>query len=92
MIGEFRRLMRAKGWTQQDAARRLGISQGHLSKLLRGDSEPRPLLLLKFDRLLASRVGRASARDVAESVQRAASASPEFAALIQAALALVEKE
>ena len=76
---------REDGLTQQELARRLGVGQPHLSRLLRGRAEPSPRLFLKIRRYLRSKP-RAPAPDWARQVVETAAASPDFLELVLAAL------
>lgn len=44
--------LRAKGWTQKELARRLGISEAHVSNLMAGRFTPGKKLALKLSRML----------------------------------------
>jgi transcriptional regulator with XRE-family HTH domain len=44
--------LRAKGWTQNELARRLGISKAHVSNMMSGRVTPGKKLALKISRLL----------------------------------------
>jgi len=79
--------------TQDDVGRLVEVSQGHLSKILRGEQQPGP----KAKRLLASFIHTRSPgvdnpieQDLGRQVERIAATSPEFASLIRAALQLMK--
>jgi transcriptional regulator with XRE-family HTH domain len=52
---EFRRLLRASGWSQAEAARQLGMTPSALSQIVRDNSpvRPSPVTLRLFQLLLA---------------------------------------
>ena len=54
LMGHVRRIVQAEGWTQSQAAERLGVAQSRVSDLLNGKSEKFSLDMLIT---LASRVG-----------------------------------
>ena len=45
--------LKAKGWTQREMARRVGISEAHASNMLSGRVTPGKKLALKLSRLLS---------------------------------------
>lgn len=77
----------ASGLTQADLAERLGISQGHLSKIEAGRHRPGIHLRERLRRLTEAD------SDVAriDEIQAAADRSPEFRALLAAALRLMHR-
>lgn len=82
----LRALMDANGWTQAVTAARLGISQGHLSKVLRGRH--------RAGRRLAASLSRATDAEPKRSpwlaeVSKAADASADFRAAVEAMLRLM---
>lgn len=82
-------LMEAEGWTQSALAKELGISQGYLSRFLKGHNRPRKALRDKID-ALTSGLGDRSVEDFVVRVRQASAASEEFRTLVEAALTLVE--
>ncbi|WBK02355.1 helix-turn-helix domain-containing protein [Methylocystis parvus] len=89
-ISKIKRIIRRENWTQAEVAKKLGISQGHLSKVLRSKSTPRPELQAKIDRLLETYGGRISPGELASRVEQAALKSSHFRAMIEAALKIVK--
>lgn len=49
IITEFENYMKQQGWTQTDAAEKLGCSSSHLSRILRGEKNPSTKLLDKME-------------------------------------------
>lgn len=91
MEAQIRSLMDSRGWTQADLARELSISQGYVSRLIRGSLLPGRMLKLRISRIIE--VGAASEHTdgLGARVELAAAASPEFRALIEAALRIANK-
>lgn len=89
MHRKLRRLIEHEGWTQSALAKELDISQGYLSRFLKGGNSPRKALR---DRIaaLAARLPDVPDDDFVERVQRASRTSTEFKSLVEAALSLVE--
>lgn len=88
-MADLVRLRAATGWSQTRMAKELGVSQGHLSRLLRGLSRPRPSLERRIE-ALAAREGAVelSLEALGKRVARAARRSPEFRTLVETALHL----
>ena len=49
VITEFENYMKKQGWTQTEAAEKLGCSASHLSRLLRGEKNPSTKILEKME-------------------------------------------
>lgn len=81
--------MEREGWTQSVLAKELGITQGYLSRFLKGENRPRKALRDRIA-MLTDHIARGPADDFADRVRRAASASTEFKVLVEAALQLME--
>lgn len=48
----LREKIRSNGWTEREAARRMGISRGNISEILAGYRGITPNIALKFERVL----------------------------------------
>jgi transcriptional regulator with XRE-family HTH domain len=91
MIEALSAYARDRGLTQVELAQRLGISQGHLSKILMAKVAPGPKLARKIELLLGHASTGAPASQWGAAVIDAAEASPEFRNLVDAALSLMQK-
>ena len=49
IITEFEKYMKTQRWTQLEAAQKLGCSDSHLSRVLRGEKNPSVRLLDKME-------------------------------------------
>jgi transcriptional regulator with XRE-family HTH domain len=89
-IHEFSDLLIEKGATQADIAKKLKISQGYLSKLLRNRLKPGRLLEGRCRRLLdAQESGKAELRGWLDMVEEAARRSDDFRDLVSAAIKII---
>ncbi len=52
IITEYENSMKIKGWTQTEAAEKLGCSQEHLSRIFRGLKNPSIKLLDKMEEII----------------------------------------
>lgn len=83
-----------QGLTQVELQRQTGISQGHLSKVLRGAREPGPKVRRQFHRFLEEQKASGAAptsEALGKAVAAAAEESPEFAKLVTSALRIMHK-
>lgn len=83
---------KAEGLNQTELASHLQITQPHLSKLMAGKRKPSPALERRI-RTYLTKMPNKSFGDTSEWTSRAlelASASPEFRALLRAAIKLVQ--
>lgn len=52
IINEFENYMKQQGWTQTEAANKLGCSREHLSRVLRGQKNPSTKLLETMEAII----------------------------------------
>lgn len=52
IINEFENYMKQQGWTQTEAANKLGCSREHLSRILRGQKNPSTKLLETMEAII----------------------------------------
>ena len=52
IINEFENYMKAQGWTQAQAAEKIGCSREHLSRVLRGQKNPSTRLLEAMEAII----------------------------------------
>lgn len=93
LVQQVLAIVERDGLTQDDLERLAEVSQGHLSKILRGERQPGPKTKRQMTAFLRKRsvsVGRATAEDLGREVAMAAARSPEFADLVQAALRVMQ--
>ena len=90
IIHDLSRLLIELGVTQADFAKSLGISQGYLSKLLKGKHKPGRLLEVRCRRLLgAQKSSQTELQDWLAAVEDAARKSNDFRALVSAAMKIM---
>jgi transcriptional regulator with XRE-family HTH domain len=78
VVLRLRELMKAEGLSQRDLASRLGMSQGHLSKVLRNGFGPHARLPRQVSDLISSSEGVSTrARDLERAFWRATEGSSE---------------
>jgi len=82
---------RQEGMTQEDLARRLRVSQPHISRILSGEVPPGDKLRLRATSLLSSRREAPQHPDWANKVVAAAGRSVAFRRIVGAALDMLEK-
>jgi transcriptional regulator with XRE-family HTH domain len=76
--------------SQRDVANAIGISQGHLSKILSGRTALKTNTLLKLERFMEWRIGMGTdAASLSHSVVDAMQQSDDFRSLVTAALRLM---
>lgn len=86
-------LRRRVGISQRKLAPQLGISQGHLSRLLRAEvDDPHRHLPRLHLLLLQQRTSRRTTDELLADVETAARGSRRFRALLEAALAMVQSD
>lgn len=93
LVQQVLAIVERDGLTQEDLERLAEVSQGHLSKILRGERQPGPKAkrqLTAFLRKQSVSLGGATAEDLGREVAMAAARSPEFADLVQAALRVMQ--
>lgn len=83
---------RRQGLTQGDLARRLGVSQPHISRILSEEVPPGDKLRLRVARFLAVQQPPTQHPDWVEKVAAAAGRSDAFRRLVGAALEMIEKK
>jgi len=82
---------RRKGMTQKELARRLSVSQPHISRILSGEVPPGDKLRLRASRLLSGQSASMQHSEWSEKIVAAADRSPAFRRLVAAALDLTKK-
>jgi transcriptional regulator with XRE-family HTH domain len=85
------RFRKANGLNQDELARRLGVSQPHLSRVIAGTSAPGNKLLYRIRDLLEVRPDRASGDKWLMEVAKAAKRSKSFRRLVSSAMDLLRK-
>lgn len=84
--------MRQRGLLQAEAAAALGVSQGHLSKVMAGRVPASARLQVTIDKLIATQSAKpAPASELTILIGTALTESVEFRTIVQAALTLVNK-
>ena len=87
---KLKSLMEREGWTQADAAMHLGVSQGHLSKVLADKNPAGPKLRRGMAALLNETVSAPDELDQwLVGVRNAAAHSAEFRRLVEAAMQIM---
>lgn len=86
---EVRRVRKEKGLSQAQLAADLGINQGHLSKLERGEFDDKKKYLERALSLLNPSFGDASVDEIVRHASLKIRTSPTFRSLVEAALKAV---
>lgn len=54
---DIQKLLDAKGWSQMELARQSGVSQGHISSIIRGEKQPTVTIIEKLATAFGMRPG-----------------------------------
>jgi transcriptional regulator with XRE-family HTH domain len=91
LLERTRRLIDREGLSQQSLAQRIGISQGHLSKMLAGRMGPKTRAMRRLRAFVDVAESPArNARELAAAAEEAIRTSRDFRALIEAALRIMQ--
>lgn len=85
-------LRRERGLNQDELARRLGISQPHVSRLISGDIAPGNKLRLRIEKLIAAERQLERPGKWLAKVGAAAGQSEDFRRLVNLAMDMLEKK